>query len=114
MLDSNTTTIKDISPQDVYLLLLRHLHESEHVVTNDVKLTQGITAYHSNSCLKAEELLDYGPLSCLSQQEKQLGGFRSHVCIGSNMSMMPWQIGMISLISICLHTEIICWLQQRI
>ena len=88
--------------EDKFLTFLKFLYDEKSTYYGhiDGAKSNGATCYHKNSPFKPEELVKYGPFSCLKPEEYTSGVQTPYIYIGQSHTYFPWHVGMSIIISL--------------
>ena len=80
--------------EDKYLTFLKYLYDGNATYQGHIEGSKGVSPYDTNSPFKPEDLVKYGPFSCLEEEEYVSGVTSPHLYINQCHTYTPWHVGM--------------------
>lgn len=80
--------------EDKYLTFLKYLYDGNSTYQGHIKDSKKVSPYHNNSPFKPQDLVKYGPFSCLKEEEYVSGVTSPILYINQCHTYCSWHVGM--------------------
>ena len=90
------------SVEDKYLSFIKFFYNGHCADYGHVEAGDTVSCYDTDSPFKAGDLRQYGPFSCLNEEEQTKGVHSPYIYIGKSHTFFPWHNGMeLQSLSLC-------------